>query len=198
MSQTGQSGQPGRYSRSFGGLVGAMLVLVAGLVVLVGLRAFTSDPQPYEAGAVDYREVVGQVQEAGGELVYPASLPEGWEATNVDFRPGPVPVFELSLLTEDGAYVGLREEDAPLRDLLSTYVDESTTDAPGLDLPDGIAPRWTGHQDSGGDTAYAATIGQRQVLVFGSASPDQLAALVGLLTEEPVAGSTTPSGDASS
>ncbi len=196
MSQTGQSGQPGRYSRSFGGLVGAMLVLVVGLVALTGLRAFTSDPQPYDAGTVDYREVVGQVQEAGGELVYPVSLPEGWRATNVDFRPGPVPVFELSLLTEDGAYVGLLEQDAPLADLLSTYVDESTADAPGLDLADGVARRWTGHRDAGGDTAYAAMVGQRQVLVFGSATPDQLAALVGLLTEEPVTGPTAR-GDAS-
>lgn len=198
MSQTGQSGQGGRYSRSFGGMIGAMLVLVVGLVAFVGLRALTSDPQPYQAGAIDYREVVGQVQDAGGELVYPASLPQGWQATNVDFRPGPAPTFELSMLTEDGQYVGLREEDAPLRDLLSTYVDESTTDAPGLDIADGVAQQWSGYRDSGGDTAYTATVGQREVLVFGSASPDQLAALVGLLTEDPVAGAATPGGDAAS
>ena len=197
MSQTGQSGQPGRYSRSFGGLIGSMLVLVVGLLAFVGLRSLTSDNEPLEVGPIDYREVVGQVQDAGGDLVYPTSLPQGWRATNVDFRPGPSPTFELSMLTDDGQYVGLREEDAPLRELLSAYVDESTTSAPGLDIADGVARRWDGYRDAGGDTAYAASVGDREVLVFGSASPDQLEALVGLLTEDPV-DAGRPSGSASS
>ena len=50
-----------------------------------------------------------------------------------------------------------------------------------------VAEAWQGFEDDGGDTAYAAEVGDRTVLVYGSASPADLQDLIERLTTEPVA-----------
>lgn len=186
MGRVSQTGSPGRYSRSFNGLVGALLVTVVGVVAFASVRGLASDSEPLAPTPVDYLELVSQAQAGGVELVYPASLPAGWTATDVDYEPGAVPSFGLSALTPDGEYAGVKAEATDLRQMLRTYVDESYREIEALEVPGAVAPRWEGFADDGGDTAYAATVGERQVLVFGSADPDQLTALVTSLTEEPV------------
>ncbi len=183
-----ETGRPGRYSRSFNGLLGALIVTVVAVVGVAAVRAFITDSEPFTPEPVDYLATVAQIQDGRVDVVYPPSLPEGWIATDVDFRPGPSPSFSLSALTDDGRYVGLQEQDAPLEELLRTYVDENYRQADPLSVEGGVARRWSGYSDAGGDTAYAAEVGGRQVLVFGSASPEQLAGVVRSLTAEPVGG----------
>lgn len=183
-----ETGRPGRYSRSFNGLLGALIVTVVGVVAFASIRGLTSDSEPFEPVPVDYLDVVSQAQDGGIDLVYPASLPEGWTPTDVDFEPGAIPSFGVSVLTPDGEYVGLKQESTPLPEMLRTYVDENYRSAEPLAAPTAVAPRWEGYADAGGDTAYAATVGERQVLVFGSATPEQLATVVRSLTTEPVTG----------
>ncbi len=180
-----ETGRPGRYSRSFDGLLAALAVTVVGVVAFAGLRSLTDDSEPYEPPSVDYLETVAQAQDGGvDDLVYPPSLPAGWRATDVDYSPGEVPSFGVSVLTEGGAYIGLQQADADLDDLLDEYVDPDREEIDPLVVEGGVAPRWAGSSDAGGDTAYAAQVGDRQVVVFGSASPAELAAVVTSLTAD--------------
>ncbi len=76
----------------------------------------------------------------------------------------------------------LRQEDASLDDLLHTYVDESPTEGPRLTVPGSVARTWRSFSDSGGDHAYAAEVGRDNVLVYGSASTDDLRRILDELT----------------
>jgi uncharacterized protein DUF4245 len=106
-------------------------------------------------------------------------------ATSVHFSAVEDPVFGLGMLTDDGEFVGVRQEDAPLDDLLATYVDEESTEGEELTLPSAVARTWRSFTDSGGDRAYAATLGDAEVLVYGSASAADLRRVIELLTTDP-------------
>lgn len=204
MSETGSAGRPARHSRSFGGLIGAMVVTVVGVLLVVGLRSLTSDESVFDREPVDYLSLVRDLQAAEIDVIYPATLPPGWGATEVDVRPGAEPAerrpFSLSVLTDDEDYVGLRVEDAPVADLLEALVDEDYQErAPlvfdGAENDGLLATRWEGYGDDGGDTAYVAEVDGQQVLVYGSASPEQLSDYVTRLTDAPVKGEDSSDQD---
>ena len=117
-------------------------------------------------------------------MVYPAGLPAGWIATSATFIPGDDPAFGVGMLTDDEQFVGVRQEDAPPDDLLTTYVDEETTEGEELAVPGSVARTWRSFTDAGGDRAYAATLGDDEVLVYGSASAADLRQVIGSLTTE--------------
>jgi hypothetical protein len=48
-----------------------------------------------------------------------------------------------------------------------------------------VARTWRSFTDSGGDRAYAATLGDAEVLVYGSASAADLRRVIELLTTDP-------------
>lgn len=196
MSEPAQPGRPGRYQRTANGLIGSMIVTVLAVGAFVLVRSIFSDdldvgrPQP-----IDYLPSVQQLQVSGYEPVYPPTLPEGWQVTNVDFDPGERPAFGLNLFTSDDEFVGLRQADADVEDLLDEFVDEDVTqEQPLTGMPFGGT--WEGWSDEGGDRAYSTTFGDDTVVVFGDVSADELADLVALLTvaalPEPSA-SATPS-----
>jgi hypothetical protein len=62
--------RPSRYNRSFGGLLGAMIVTVLFVAAYIGFRAFTRD-QPEIVEKVDYVAAVQELQAAGVQVVYP-------------------------------------------------------------------------------------------------------------------------------
>lgn len=193
MSETGSAGRPGRYSRSFGGLVAALVVTVVGVLVVFGLRSLTSDEDVFDREPVDYLALVRDVQVAGVDVVYPATLPSGWGASDVDFTPAPEPAFDLSVLTSDSDFVGLRVADAPLEEMLESLVDEDYSEREplvfsGAEAEGLVATRWEGFGDDGGDTAYTAEVDGQQVLVYGSASPQEISGYVARLTDVPVEG----------
>lgn len=181
-----QSGNPRRYQRTTNGLIGSLivsllLVLLVGVVLRVDNGAAEQGPE-----AVDYTEAVDAAREAGFQVAHPSSLPQGWIATSVTFVPGPDPVWGLGLLTDDGTFAGVRQEDADLDDLLQTFVDEETTQGGDVTLTSPLGDTWQTYADDGGDRAYAAEVqvdGEpRTVLVYGSAGATQLRALLESLT----------------
>ena len=180
---TTRVGRPGRYQRSVGGLVAALVLTVlavGGLVWLLGL--FRNDLE-VEREPVAYLDEVAALQDAGIEPVYPASLPEGWIATEVSTRNG----FQLQFLTEDEAFAGIVQDRVAEEELLRTFVDEEATATDIVEVDGSVASAWQGYEDEGGDTAYVSTVGDDTVLVYGSASSEELRDLLERLTTEPVA-----------
>ena len=174
-----------RYQRSTGGLVGALLVTVLVILGFVGFRALNRDQPDVQPTRVDYLAAVSAAQGANIDVVYPPALPRGWKATSVDFVPGERgdrPAWGIGMLTDGGHFVGVRQEDASLDDLLHTYVDANPTKGPKLTVDGSVARTWRSFSDSGGDHAYAAEVGHDNVLVYGSASTDDLRRVLDGLT----------------
>ncbi len=188
---TARSG-PGRYDRTPSGLLASFVVVVLVIVgILVYRNLFSADyedrPPDY-----DYLATVQEVQGAGFDAVYPPSLPEGWVTRNVAFEPGERPSLALSFLTDDEHFVGIRQADEDADDLVSDYVDVNATAGDPYRASASVAPTWETWTDDGGDTAYAATVGDTTVLVFGSAPAAVLAELVESLTDAPVSDEQVP------
>lgn len=184
--------QPSRYDRSFGGLLAAMVVTVVFVAAYVGFRALTRD-QPEIEQKVDYLSCVAYLQEADVTVTYPAVLAPGWRATSISFERGTPPSWRIGLLTADGEFVGVVQEQADVEDLLRSYVDKSPASGedatPQNDLG---ASTWQTWSDAGGDHALSAVpasgpLAGQTVLVYGSAPLADQESLLASLTLEPVA-----------
>lgn len=176
--------QPGRYQRSTGGLIAAMVVTVVAVGALVVFRDLFRNDLAVEPEPVDYLATVEYAQESDVQVVYPRSLPTGWIATTARLEPGERPAWGLGLLTEAERFVGVRQEQSSLDHLLETYVDEETNDLPEASLDSEVADTWQVFEDEGGDRAYAAEVGQTVVLVYGSAPQEDLEQVVSDLTTQ--------------
>lgn len=189
----GPTGKPGRYQRSAGGMVGAMLLLLLVIGAFVAFRALTRDDVAVEPDHVDYLAIVRTYQESGVEVVYPTSLPKDWQATGAEVTPGKQLDWSLRTLTPEGEFAGVRESTRELDALITTYVDEHAERGDDVTIDSAVAGTWQQWSDAGGDTAYAARLSPgldpsrpSWVLVFGSATPEQLRELAGRLTQDPV------------
>ena len=173
------SEQAGRYQRSAGGMVGAMVVLVALVVGWVGIRALTSR-SPESDRTVDYAQVVPAVRKAARlSILAPPSLPKGWEATSTRFVDGPQEHWHLGVVTDEGRYVGLEQSGDTVRSMVREFVDASAS--PGQ--PVEVAGRtWSTYTDTGGDLALVGRAGGTTTLVVGHEVPRAtLASYVGTL-----------------
>jgi hypothetical protein len=181
------SEQPGRYTRSTSGMVGALLATVLVILGFVVFRAFNRSDLEVAPERVDYLSQVRFAQEEGADVVYPARLPSGWYATRVSFSSEKPSEIVLSMLTDHKDYVGFVQSGATLAELLTEYVD-AHPEAGAPVLVDGSEiPTWSSWTDAGGDTALAATRGRETLLVFGTVSQGDLEQLVASLTAAPVA-----------
>ena len=176
------SEQPGRYQRSFSGMVGALLILLVLITGFVLFRAATREDLEVEPERVDYLEAVGFAQDADWSVAYPPSVPEGWRATSVESQPGRE--WGIGFLTPDG-FAGLHQSDDPVDELLETYVDE---DPEELDPVDIAGRPWEAWRDGDGDVGYVGEVDGQQVLVYGSAPAEDLRDLAGSLTTAPLTG----------
>jgi len=174
------SEQAGRYQRSAGGMVGAMIVLVVVVLAWVGFRALTSSEPASPVQTVDYlREVPVARQTAHFHLVAPPALPKGWRATTVTFSDQPDQHWHLGVLTDKERYVGLEQGTEPVSAMVHKYVDQ----APEHGAPVDVAGRsWSTYTDPGGDTALVRRSGSTTTLVVGHDVPrSQLTAYVASL-----------------
>jgi hypothetical protein len=174
------------YQRSVSGLVGALVVTLLVIGAFVAFRALNRDELEVGPESVDYLEQAGLAQDAGLDVVYPRDLPDGWRATNVEVVPGERPVWGVSLLTDGQRYVGIRQEDDQLDDLLATYVDADAEARPDVRVEGSVAQQWQVFEDDGGDLAYAAELGDDVVMVYGSAGEEDLRLVLERLTTEAV------------
>jgi len=183
--------EPSRYSRTTNGLLASLIVTVLAVGAFVAFRGtFRDQPTTIDVGTLDYVEPVKAAQDNGVELVYPTSLPKGWNVTSIDFVPGARPAWGIGMLTDDGRYVGLRQEDADVDELVEVYVDENAEPGDETSVDSDLATDpWQTWADAGGDLAYSTTLTEGAestmgdtLLVYGSASRDDQEQLIALLT----------------
>ena len=177
---------PARYDRTYGGLIASLLVTVLVVVGYVVLRAVNRDELDVEPQPVEYVDAVAAAQDAGFVLVYPRQLPEGWIATRLDFVRGERPAWGINLLTDEGKFVGLRQENDDVDDLLATYVDENPNEEGEVTLDSPLAATWQSWSDEGGDHAYSTELAGDTLLVYGSAPEEDQIELIGLLVTDPL------------
>lgn len=189
MSEASGTGSPGRYNRSFGGLIGSMIVLVLVVFGIVVFRGTFRDTPEYDPEPVDYLALVTSIQVGGFSPAYPAQLPDGWIVKEATFVPGDRPVLDLAMSTDDDRFAGLHQENEDVDDLVRTYVGTDATEGEPVRLDSEVATRWQTFTDPGGDTAFAAEVGDEAVLVWGSAPAEDLQGLVESLTTAPVSSS---------
>lgn len=171
--------------------MGALVVTVVVVVAFVVFRnVFSDEPDTVVPDAVEYLPTVQQVQAAGDITpVYPAQVPDGWIVSAVRLEPDDTFRFELNFFTGGDDFVGLRQQDVPVEELLDTYVDDDTVSDDDLTGVGSLAGTWEGWRDSGGDHAFSAEVDGTTVLVFGDVPAAELADLVGRLTDEDLPGS---------
>lgn len=186
--------EPSSYSRTTNGLLASLLVTVLAVGGFVLFREVFRGQPEIPRGAIDYLGTVEDVQEAGVDLVYPSSVPEGWHVTHIDFVRGKRPAWGVGMLTDDGRYVGLRQEDADVEDLLEAYVDKFAEPGDQSTFDSGVSTGpWQTWADADGDLAYSTTLAGAvadtvggTLLVYGSASRDDQELLISLLTMDDV------------
>ena len=178
-------GRPPRYPRTTNGLIGSLIVTLLAIGGFVAFRALNRDDLEVRPTAVDYLASVNYAREQGLDVVYPPELPQGWMANSVDVVPGDRPAWGIGILTDDEKFVGLRQEDRSLDELLHTYVDENPAEGDPIRVTGSVARTWQSFSAAGGDHAFAAEVGGDTVLVYGSASAGDLRSLLGDLTVAP-------------
>jgi hypothetical protein len=168
---------PGRYERTSGGLVGAMLVTVLAVLAFVAFRAVTTDKEPTPVRAVDYASLVTSARaDERLFILAPSRLPLGWKATSATYAPGAQPTWHLGTLTDDGKYVGVEEARTSIEDLVEEHVDVGAERGRDVTIAGETWQTWT---DEGGDYAVARShrAGGETVeswLVVGTAAEDEV------------------------
>lgn len=181
MTISGVSQKPGRYQRSANGLIGAMLVTLLAIGAFLLVRSLVRPDVEVEPEPVDYAAAADAARDAGFSVVAPASLPTGWRATSVDFAQTDPPLWGMGMLTDDGKFVGVRQEDESERDLAISNVDEDAVEGDPLRMPSVVGDTWTTWTDEGGDTGYSIEYGDQTVLVYGSAPAEDLQEIISRL-----------------
>lgn len=159
------SEQAGRYQRSAGGMVGAMVVLVVLLVGWVGIQSLVKSQPDSAVHTVDYAQVVGPARKAAKfDLVAPASLPPGWRATSVTFSDTVPQHWHLGVLTASDRYVGLEQAQDSPSSMVEKYVDATAQRGAAVTVK---GRRWSTYTDAGGDLALVRRDGGATTLVVG-------------------------------
>ncbi len=138
------------------------------------------DPTP-----VDYLAAVDAAQENGIAVFYPDEIPDGWIVTSVAVPLAPGQPWGLGMLTEDGRFVGIRQESQSAEELAQDRLGEGAqiTAQAGVDTAELTGWRTVlpgaDHED---DRGLITVIDGESVLVYGSADAAELARVATSLT----------------
>ena len=164
------SESPGRYQRSMGGMVGALVVTVGVIIAFVVFRAVNRDDLEVDREPIDYLVTVEGLQESDLlDPVYPPQLPTDWKAVDATFDAEDL-TWSLDLNTDDAEFIGVVQSTLDLDELLETHVDEDPEEGDRVTLDSPLASSWQSFSDEGGDYALATRVKGFTVLVFGTAA----------------------------
>jgi hypothetical protein len=172
-----------RSTRSFAGMIGALVVVVA--IGLVWVKIGGSDEKAAPVRSVDWSAWVKAGRAEQQLMVFaPRSLPAGWRASSATYAGGNDAHWHLGMLTDGGKYVGIEESRASTQDLAEQYVDQDAVRGQDVTVADETWQTWT---DAGGDYALVRSVEvagrpYESVLVGGSAPPAAVRSLAATLT----------------
>ncbi len=173
------SERPGRYQRSFAGMLGAMVVLVLVVGAFVVFRETTREDPANPVVAVDFKRPAQFARdEADFELLSPQKLPEGWMATSVRFTQGDDQEWHLGMLTDEDRYVGLEQSNRTVDDMVEDFVDEKAEQGDDVTIAGESWESWT---DAGDDLALVRESDDVTTLVVGRVSQETLEELIATL-----------------
>jgi hypothetical protein len=164
-------------------MVGALIVTVLFVIAFVTWRGLFRTDTDDAPQAVEWQESVELADQAGLHVVRPRELPEGWTATSVDLFAGDDPRWGLGVLTDDGDFVGIRQQDTSVDALVEQYVDEKAEAGEDADVPSEVTDTWQTWSDDGGDHGFSTEVGDEAVLVYGSAPVEDIEQYLALLTQ---------------
>ena len=140
----GMSEQPGRYQRSFAGMIGAMVVLVLVVGAFVVFRDVTREDPADPVEAVEFKRAATYARtQADFDLLAPDRLPEGWIATSVRYRGGEEQSWHLGVLTDEKRYVGLEQSGRTVPDMVEDFVDEEASQGEDVSVAGETWESWT-------------------------------------------------------
>ena len=177
-------GKPGRYERSAGGLIFAMVVLVVVVLAVVGYRELFRTDAAIDPTPVDYLDIAGSVATTGLPVVAPDPLPEDWVATSADLDRGEPgrPIWRMGMLTGEERFVGVRQAERSAEELIeNAYPEDDAEPGSPAAVESAVAQTWDTWR-VGDERAYAAPLGETVVLVYGSAGADALEETIRRLT----------------
>lgn len=165
----------GEYSRSMGGMVGALIAVLGLIAVVGGLSWLQHGDVADPARTVDYSGTLAVARDqAPFHVVAPSPVPAGLRATSVSWDPvGPRKLWHLGFVTPARDYIGLYEGTGSV----ATFVEASTpATEPGPSLT--VAGDAWGSLTSpdSGETALVRTRQGVTTVVTGTAGEDQLVA----------------------
>lgn len=176
----------GRYQRSMGGMVGALVVTIGVIIAFVVFRAINRDDLEVDREPIDYLVTIEGLQESDLlDPVYPPALPKGWKAVDADFDAKDL-TWSLDLFTDGDEFVGVVQSKLKLADVLETHVDPHADPGDPVTLDSPLAATWKSYTDAGGDYALAQKIKGFTVLVYGSASETEIRELAASLVDRPL------------
>jgi hypothetical protein len=164
-------------------MVGAMIVTVLFVLAYVVWRGLFRTDVDTTPVPVDWQDSVQLADQAGLDVVRPRELPAGWTATSVDLvAAGDDPRWGLGVLTADGDFIGIRQQDTSVDQLVETYVDEKAEAGGEATVASDVTDTWQTWSDDGGDHGFSTELDEDAVLVYGSAPVEDIEAYLGLLT----------------
>lgn len=167
------------YTRSFSGMVGAMIVLVLVVLAFVGFRAATRGDAEREVEPVALERPTAFARESVDFTVLsPRELPEGWIATSVRLDGGRDPAWHVGVLTDQERYIGIEQADRSVGDMVEQHVGEEAVDEGEVSV---AGRSWTVYRDEeDDDLALVSEEPEVVSVVVGSVDQVTLAAYVEL------------------
>ena len=167
----GVSEKPGRYQRSSNGPIGAMIVTLLAIGAFVLVRSLV--PRRRRGRTRACRLCRGGNSRAGGGVRRDRAV---LAALRLDRdRDRPVPdrsaALGLSILTDDELFVGLRQEDESVDDLVEENIDEDAESGDPVSLDSVVGSEWQTWTDEGGDTAIRSSTATRRCSSTGLRPP---------------------------
>ena len=173
------SEQPGRYQRSFSGMIGAMVVLLLAVGAFVLFRDVNREDPVSPVKAVDYQGPVEYARDnADFDLLAPDPLPEGWIVTSVTFDQASdrrEQAWHLGSLTDELLYVGLEQAPRPVSAMVEEFVDPDAVQGDDVEV---AGRTWETWSDAGDDLALVNDSGDVTTLVVGRVPQETLEELI--------------------
>ncbi|WP_203336153.1 DUF4245 family protein [Nocardioides limicola] len=178
-----------RHTRSFAGLIGALVVTLVAVIGFVAFRGVLRDNVAVEPRPVEWHSAVRYLQEQDTQVAWPDPLPEGWHVREpLDYRLAPRTLWSLLMVTDDRRFVGVRQEVTSVEDALLAVVGEDAEEGESLRLPSAEVTDWTVWTTDQDHVLVAELSDDEVLLVYGTAGPAAIQELATRLTFAPRSG----------